>query len=109
MGSEMCIRDRRTPGAPLPTAAALSRAAANLDAGRTLFLANCAVCHGEDGKSGHGAAPSLASLKDLDAVLTTITNGRNTMPSFRSAFTAEQIRDVGAYVVQVLAASPRAN
>jgi len=102
------ISEGRRPGTAVQTAEQL-RAAADLDNGKRLFAQACAVCHGEDGKSGHGAAPSLASLKDLDAVLTTITNGRNTMPSFRSAFTAEQIRDVGAYVVQVLAASPRAN
>ena len=100
------ISEGRRPGTAVQTAEQL-RAAADLDNGKRLFAQACAVCHGEDGKSGHGAAPSLANLKDLDAVLTTITNGRNTMPSFRSAFTQEQIRDVSAYVVAGLAAAPR--
>jgi mono/diheme cytochrome c family protein len=101
------ISEGRTPGAPLPTAAALSRASANLDAGKRIFLQNCAVCHGEDGKSGHGAAPSLAEVKDFDLAVQTVTQGRNTMPPFRSAFTAEQIRDVSAFVYETLAGRPR--
>ena len=99
------ISEGRRPGTPVQTAEQL-RAAADLDNGKRLFAQACAVCHGEDGKSGHGAAPSLANLKDLDAVMTTMTNGRNTMPSFRSVFTPEQIRDVSAYVVAGLAAAP---
>jgi mono/diheme cytochrome c family protein len=44
-------------------------------------------------------------VRDLDAAIQTVTNGRNTnMPSFRSAFTPEQIRDVSAYLVEALAA-----
>ena len=102
------ISEGRRPGTAVQTAEQL-RAAADLDNGKRLFAQACAVCHGEDGKSGHGAAPSLADLRDLEAVMTTVTNGRNSMPSFRTGFTQEQIRDVGVYVVQVLAASPRAN
>jgi len=90
--------------APAPAA---SLAAANVENGRKLFAQACAVCHGEDGKSGHGAAPSLAAVKDLQFASQTITAGRNTMPAFRESFTAEQIRDVSAYVVGVLAAAPR--
>ena len=63
------------------------------------------MCHGEDGKSGHGAAPSVAAVKDLDMVMQTVTAGRNTMPPFRGVFTPEQIRDVSAYVVGELARS----
>jgi alcohol dehydrogenase (cytochrome c) len=100
------ISEGRAPGAPLP-AAATARSAADLDAGRQLFLQNCAVCHGEDGKSGHGAAPSLAEVKEFDVVAQTVTAGRNTMPPFRSAFTPEQIRDVSAFVYETLAGRPR--
>jgi len=92
------ISEGRRPGAPLQTTEQL-RASADLDNGKRLFAQTCAVCHGEDGKSGHGAAPSLADLKDLDAVIQTVTAGRNTMPPFRGAFTPEQIRDVSGYVV----------
>jgi quinohemoprotein ethanol dehydrogenase len=75
----------------------------DLAEGRRIFTQTCVACHGTDGKGDHGGA-SLVGAKDLDAAIATVTAGRNTMPSFRSAFTPEQIRDVSAFVVQVLAA-----
>jgi quinohemoprotein ethanol dehydrogenase len=92
------ISDGRPPAAP-----AANIAAANVENGRKLFAQACAVCHGEDGKSGHGAAPSLANVKDLNFAIQTVTGGRNTMPAFREPFTADQIRDVSAFVTRVLA------
>jgi mono/diheme cytochrome c family protein len=41
-------------------------------------------------------------IRDLAATMRTITAGRNTMPPFSSSFTAEQIRDVSASVVERL-------
>ena len=99
------ISEGRAPGSPAP-AAATARAAADLEAGRRVFLQNCAVCHGEDGKSGHGAAPSLAEVKEFEVVVQTVTAGRNTMPPFRTAFTPDQIRDVSAFVYETLAGRP---
>jgi alcohol dehydrogenase (cytochrome c) len=95
------ISEGRAPAAP-----AANLTAANVENGRTLFAQACAVCHGEDGKSGHGAAPSLANVTDLQFAMQTIAAGRNTMPSFREAFTPDQIRDVSAYVTAGL--PPRA-
>ena len=92
------ISEGRAPAAPVA-----NLAAANVENGRKLFAQACAVCHGEDGKSGHGAAPSLASVKDLNFAMQTVTTGRNTMPAFREPFTADQIRDVSAFVTRVLA------
>jgi alcohol dehydrogenase (cytochrome c) len=101
------ISEGRAPGGAAPTAAQL-RAAANVDNGRQMFASACAVCHGDDGKSGHGAAPSLAEVKELDSAIQIVTGGRNSMPAFRGLFSAEQIRDVAAYVVHTLAApTPR--
>ena len=93
------------PNPPLAAVATLL-AEANLERGKQLYTQACVVCHGEDGKSGHGAAPSLAAVKDFEMVMTTVSNGRNAMPSFRT-FTAEQVRDVSAFVVGTLAAAPR--
>jgi mono/diheme cytochrome c family protein len=70
--------------------------------GKRLFTTNCAACHGDDGKGGHTGGAPLDKIRDLDAAIATVTNGRNLMPSFRSAFTPEQIRDVSAYVVETL-------
>ncbi len=64
------------------------------------------MCHGDDGKGGHTGGAPLDKVRDLNAAIQTVTNGRNTnMPPFRTAFTPEQIRDVSAYVVETLAAT----
>jgi mono/diheme cytochrome c family protein len=104
-------RSTAIPGPPAPvasianTATAPRMADANLTAGKQVFEQACALCHGSDGKGGHGAGPSLQAAKDLSVVLQTITAGRNSMPSFASSLTRDQIRDAGAYVVRSLAGS----
>jgi len=103
----------RQTAAPAPPAAAVAAAAvtdgaprapiANIAAGQRLYEQACVICHGADGKGGHGAAPSLAALTDLAAMMRTVTAGRNDMPPFGATFTPEQIRDVSSYVLEVLA------
>jgi alcohol dehydrogenase (cytochrome c) len=80
---------------------------ADLAEGKRLFTLNCAVCHGDDGKGGHTGGAPLDKIANLDAAIATVTNGRNTMPPFRGAFTPEQIRDVSVYVVEGLARSSK--
>jgi alcohol dehydrogenase (cytochrome c) len=90
------------------TLAATPRLAdANLVEGKRIFTTNCAVCHGDDGKGGHTGGAPLDKVADFNAAIQAVTAGRNNMPSFRSSFTPEQIRDVTAYVVQTLAAPAR--
>jgi alcohol dehydrogenase (cytochrome c) len=84
----------------------LAAADANLAEGQRLFKQTCAICHGDDGKGGHTGGAPLDKIADFDAAIQTVTNGRNNMPPFRSAFTPEQIRDVSAYVVRTLASRP---
>ena len=69
----------------------------------SVFNSLCMACHGDDGKGGHTGGAPLDKLRDLDAAIATVTNGRNNMPPFRGAFTPEQIRDVSVYVVESLA------
>jgi quinohemoprotein ethanol dehydrogenase len=90
------------PAAGQPVAAAATRAA-NLVEGKRIFTQMCAVCHGDDGKGGHTGGAPLDRVSDVAAAIETVTTGRNNMPSFRSAFTPEQIRDVSGYVVEALA------
>jgi alcohol dehydrogenase (cytochrome c) len=101
----------RTTAAPPPATGPVARgdapnaapaAAANLVRGRELYEQACVICHGSDGKGGHGVGAPLVDIRDLAATMRTITAGRNTMPPFSSSFTAEQIRDVSAYVVERL-------
>ena len=89
--------------APPATSAAPPVAAANLVQGQRLFTQACVFCHGTDGKGDHGGA-SLAAVRDVAAAIQTVTTGKNDMPPFQTALTPEQIRDVSAYVVEVLAA-----
>src|SRR5688572_21980494 len=85
-------------------AAATAPRAPDLAEGKRIFTTNCAVCHGDDGKGGHTGGAPLDKVRDLDAAIATVTNGRNNMPPFSRAFTPEQIRDVSVYVVEALAA-----
>jgi mono/diheme cytochrome c family protein len=88
-----------TAGAP---SAAPRAAGANLTRGQQLYEQACVICHGADGKGGHGGGAPLVAVRDLAAAVQTVTAGRNDMPPFRTTFTAEQIRDVSAYVVEAL-------
>ncbi|HLG56250.1 MAG TPA: PQQ-binding-like beta-propeller repeat protein [Vicinamibacterales bacterium] len=88
---------------PADVGAGFSRPTANLVEGKRLFVQVCAACHGDDGKGGHTGGAPLDRVTNLAAAIRTVTEGRNTnMPSFRSSFTPEQIRDVSAYVVETL-------
>jgi alcohol dehydrogenase (cytochrome c) len=93
------------PGTPVSrqVVAAAPTGQPNLVAGKEVYGQACVVCHEADGKGGHGAAASLVALKDIAATMQTVAGGRNSMPAFSANFTPEQIRDVSAYVVRVLA------
>jgi quinohemoprotein ethanol dehydrogenase len=74
----------------------------NLVAGKQIFETACIACHGEDGKGGHGGV-DITGTRDFLLVAETVYRGRNTMPALGSVFTSEQLRDVAAYVSDVLA------
>jgi quinohemoprotein ethanol dehydrogenase len=76
---------------------------ANIAAGQRLYEQACVICHGTDGKGGHGGGAPLVGVKDLSAAIQTVSAGRNNMPPFSSSFTPEQMRDVSAYVIETLA------
>jgi mono/diheme cytochrome c family protein len=64
------------------------------------------VCHGPEGKGGtHGGAALTAALT-RDTVLNVVVSGRNQMPAFGSALSAQDREDLAAYVLQ-LAGAPR--
>ena len=83
-------------------AAALPGRAADLDNGRLLYDGACAFCHGAQGEGGHGGGVPLTPSTDLAAVMQQVSEGLDIMPPFGAAFSAEEIHDVSAYVVDVL-------
>ncbi len=81
-----------------PTTMRLPAGPADLAQGRTLFGQLCAGCHGDRG-TGTSNGASLANVgHDRQVVADTAWNGRKLMPSFRTALTPEQLRDVASYI-----------
>lgn len=76
--------------------------AAAQTAGQQAFDQTCAACHQPDGKGIPDAFPALAGSAlvqgDTDAVLATVLDGRNAMPSFRSDLNDEQLAAILTYV-----------
>jgi quinohemoprotein ethanol dehydrogenase len=91
------------PGGALLTFAPGANTPANPDAGKTVYDTACTFCHGGQGEGGHGGGPTLQALRNNAVVLQTVSEGRKEMPAFGGTLTADQIRDVAAYVTQKLA------
>lgn len=86
------------PGAGKTPAGTGSTAKTQLVAtGRTLYVANCAGCHGKDAQGQIG--PTLHKLGDPDAkVLRHIANGfAGKMPAYKDKLTAAQLNALVAY------------
>jgi quinohemoprotein ethanol dehydrogenase len=77
-------------------------AQANVANGETVYAATCVFCHGEEALGGHGGGPTLANMTNMDAVAQVVAEGRNAMPALGGALSADQIRDVSAYVLQLI-------
>jgi mono/diheme cytochrome c family protein len=73
--------------------------------GKTLYLANCAACHGIDGRGTRGPSLISGSLGTLseDELVKKVGKGKPLagMPRFRKDLTQEQIRAVAGYVVSL--------
>lgn len=74
---------------------------------RTLYVQNCARCHGSNGKSQTSLGKKLeaddltgSEAKGLSSAKTirVITNGRNKMPVFGRKLTAAQIKSIASYI-----------
>ena len=92
---------------PAPPASALMTFApgttpGNADRGAEVYTTACVACHGEQGEGGHGGGPSLKAQRNAIVVLQIVAEGRNSMPALGGALSAEQIRDVAAYVSERL-------
>ena len=92
--------------ATVAAASAAALGAGDLASGAELYEQACVVCHGSDGKGGHGGGAPLNRVVDRAAAIATVSGGRNNMPAFGAVYTPEQIRDVSAYVLDALASQP---
>lgn len=71
-----------------------------VDAGRQVFAANCAACHGTTGE-GAGSTPSVIGVVDrltVEEVETIIRQGRGRMPAFEARLSESQVEDVLAFL-----------
>jgi mono/diheme cytochrome c family protein len=74
--------------------------APDLSHGKVLYARFCEACHGEEGLGGHGGGTPLGeAARDMKAIITTATNGKNqNMPPFRGALKPEELRDVAGFI-----------
>lgn len=67
--------------------------------GRQVFVANCQVCHGEDGRLGlNGAKDLTTSTLSKPEMAAIVKFGRNTMTPFRHILSTAEIDAVVEYV-----------
>ena len=87
-----------------PTSAGLTNEAVSP---RSLYVQNCASCHGSNGKAQTAKGRKLeaddltsAESKGLSTakIIRTISNGRGKMPSFKKKMTAAQISSIAGYI-----------
>ena len=74
---------------------------------RSLYVQNCARCHGSNGKSQTALGQKLEAddltsadtkAKSSARLIRQITNGRGDMPGFKKKLTAAQIRSIADYI-----------
>ena len=75
---------------------------ADTNKGRQLFAANCAICHGQTGRSVMPGAPNFdrgeGLLRPDFTLLAAIRSGKNAMPAFQGILPDRDILDVIAYL-----------
>jgi cytochrome c6 len=76
--------------------------AADTNKGQQLFAANCAICHGQSGRSVMPGAPNFdrgeGMLRPDFTLLAAIRSGKNAMPAFQGILADRDILDVIAYL-----------
>ena len=75
--------------------------AADPSKGAALYRAQCATCHGVEGRSSMPGAPSFgrgALLRSDLALLAAIRDGKNAMPAYQGRMADRDIMDVIAFM-----------
>jgi cytochrome c oxidase cbb3-type subunit 3 len=86
---------------------------AKLEAGRAIFAANCASCHGDDGKGKtEVGAPNLTDKiwiygGDAQSILTTVWNGRQGhMPTWENRLNPVERKILALYIFDLRSRGP---
>lgn len=67
--------------------------------GSQLYMDNCVVCHGVDGKAGMSGATDLStSVLSHQNTVDVIANGRNGMRAFANQFSKEEIEAITKHI-----------
>lgn len=67
--------------------------------GKQIYEEKCTLCHGGDGKLGISGAKDLSATQlNHDGIVTIVTEGKNTMASYKSTLSKEQIEAVASYI-----------
>lgn len=78
-----------------------ARRDAQLELGSEVYVARCAVCHGDKGQGGIGPAlgngVAVASIPEVAENRRVVAQGRNTMPAWGNILSAEEIDAVVLY------------
>ncbi|MCW2971785.1 MAG: cytochrome [Thermoleophilia bacterium] len=74
-------------------------AATNTEAvsGKSVFLNNCTICHGQKGTGGNGG-PDISSQSDAAHNIEQVSNGGGGMPAFKGQLSDEEIKAVADFV-----------
>ncbi|HXS28670.1 MAG TPA: cytochrome c, partial [Steroidobacteraceae bacterium] len=83
--------------------AALLKGHADPEKGQVIFTTTCVVCHGTTGQGGTHGGAKLTHVLTKQGIATVLLHGRNDMPSFGSALSPQQLRDLTEYVMQLAA------
>ena len=68
--------------------------------GKAIFTSNCRLCHGADGQLGLNSASNLKNSQlSKEEMIQVIKHGRNTMQSFKSILSEEEINAVAEYLL----------
>lgn len=85
------------------TTGAAPRYADDASSPRTLYVQNCARCHGANGKAETALgrkydADDITGGVSVNKVVRIVTNGKGHMPSFKKRLSAAQIAQIASYV-----------
>jgi mono/diheme cytochrome c family protein len=89
------------PPAAVPDDAAAVITAEQIAAGASLYEMHCAMCHGEHMREPGGGYFNLRTFPAdrKPRFVNSVTNGKNSMPPWRSVLSPEDIDKLWAYVI----------